>query len=437
MKRYIPYSILTVLLFSLITACKKDYADPSGPSAEQAYSTPATLAADAVGLQAWYAKDRVGLLYNTVTSASLLCYETFVTNRGNTDEAQVGDGGTKIQNTNAVVTQMWGVSNKIRYEADSIMRRTNAIVTDKGFASGIIAYASIFKAMAIGVQANFWEQVPASMGRPDTVTNDVKFIPGSQGYTLAVATLDNALNTIATTPIGSNFTPNVPSTVNIINTLYALKARYALCAGDYATALAAADKVDLKVTSVLAFNQQITNPVFTLVTATSNIYNVADSSMGLPVGLRPDKNDQRIPFYILYQAPPKKPALLINGFFKTNVTAVPIYLPGEITLIKAECYARQHNLPAGLAELNKVVTKSPSADAFGVGAQLPPAVAATEADLLTLIYKHRRIELFMSGQELEDNRRFGRPQAERGRNYFPYPFVERNDNPNTPADPAF
>lgn len=432
MKRYISFGLLLIVLFS----CKKDYRDPSGPSSQEAYSTPAALANTAVGLQAWYSKDRTGLLYTTVASGSLLTGETFVTNPGNTDEAQIGAGGSKILTTNAVVTGMWAVSNKIRYEADSILRRTNVIVSDKAFASGLIAYASIFKALAIGVQANFWEQIPANTGKPDTITTDVTFIPGKQGYALAVAALDNAINTVTTTPIGGGFSAYSTDTIKMVSTLYALKARYALCAGDYAGALAAAGKVPLQDRSPFAFNAQITNPIFTLVTATNNIYNVVDSSMGLPVGLQPNLADKRVPFYILTQQT-KKPRFIINGFFRSNVISVPIYLPGEITLIKAECYTRMHDIANGLAELNKVVTKRIADDAFGVGAELPPVTATTEAALLTLIYQQRRIELFMNGQELEDSRRFGRPVAERKRNYFPYPFVERNDNPNTPPDPDF
>ncbi|MBS0031261.1 RagB/SusD family nutrient uptake outer membrane protein [Chitinophaga sp. 22321] len=436
MKRYIQYSLLYAAFFLALAACKKDYRDPSGPSSKEAYSTPITLANDAVGLQAWYVKDRVGLLYTTVAAGSLLTGETFVTNPGNTDEAQIGTGGNSILNTNSIVTGIWNVTNKIRYEADSILRTTNVIVTEKDFASGIICYAAIFKALAVGIQANFWEQVPDGSGRPDNINTDVKFIPGKQGYTLAVATLDNAITAVTATPISASFDVYAPDSVNIINTLYALKARYALYAGDYATALAAANKVDLKVRSTLSFNPQVTNPIFTLVTATNNIYNVVDSSMGLPVGLQPSLVDQRVPFYIV-RPPSNKPRFNINGFFRSNVSSVPIYLPGEIMLIKAECYARQHNVPNGLIELNKVVTKKPSDDAFGIGAALPPVVAATETELLKLIYQHRRIELFMGAQELEDSRRFERPVAERKRNYFPYPFVERNDNPNTPADPAF
>jgi hypothetical protein len=43
----------------------------------------------------------------------------------------------------------------------------------------------------------------------------------------------------------------------------------------------------------------------------------------------------------------------------------------------------------------------------------------------------------MSGLKLEDMRRFGRANAERKRNFFPYPFRERDGNINTPADPSF
>jgi len=43
----------------------------------------------------------------------------------------------------------------------------------------------------------------------------------------------------------------------------------------------------------------------------------------------------------------------------------------------------------------------------------------------------------MGGLKLEDMRRFNRPNSERGRNLMPYPFRERDNNPNTPADPAF
>jgi hypothetical protein len=112
-------------------------------------------------------------------------------------------------------------------------------------------------------------------------------------------------------------------------------------------------------------------------------------------------------------------------------------LPSEITLIKAEANARTGNLTAALTELNKVITKTTAADPFKVGANLPASTASTADDILTEIYRNRCIELFMSGLKLEDMRRFGRATTERKRNFFPYPFKERDGNPNTPADPSF
>jgi starch-binding outer membrane protein, SusD/RagB family len=83
------------------------------------------------------------------------------------------------------------------------------------------------------------------------------------------------------------------------------------------------------------------------------------------------------------------------------------------------------------------VTKQPASDPYGVGAGLPPSVAATQTEILDEIYKNRCIELYMSGLKLEDMRRFGRSDSEKKRNFLPYPFLERDNNPNTPPDPTF
>ena len=154
----------------------------------------------------------------------------------------------------------------------------------------------------------------------------------------------------------------------------------------------------------------------------------------MPPAFQPELTDKRLPFYIAISTTPR---YKVNGFGAATTTPWPIYLPGEMTLIKAEVYARQND-PQALTELNKIVTKKPANDPFGVGADLPPLVGPfTQAQLLDLIYKQRRIELFMSGLSLEDMRRFNRPNAERKRNFFPYPFRERDNNPNTPPDPTF
>ncbi len=111
-------------------------------------------------------------------------------------------------------------------------------------------------------------------------------------------------------------------------------------------------------------------------------------------------------------------------------------------LIQAEAYARKNDFVNAKLFLDKVLTKTPALDIFGVGADLPPyAGPQDQASLLLEIYKNRSIELYMSGMKLEDSRRFNRPgtgsaNAERTRNYYPYPQQERDGNLNTPADPA-
>ncbi|RAJ74997.1 SusD-like starch-binding protein associating with outer membrane [Chitinophaga dinghuensis] len=434
MKRYIKYCLVGTMAFA---ACSKNFQDPTGPSSSQAYSSPTTITDATVGLQAWYSKDRTGLLYNTITAGTLLTGEAYVTNSGNADEAQLTAGGVKVLNTNAVVNQLWAVSTKIVYESNNILAATPKVITDPGYASGVIAYTSIFKAWAMGVQANFFQQIPDTSGKPDNINDDVHFIPGQQGYLKAAAILDNAINVVKANPVSASIAPYLPQGINIINTLYALKARYALYGGDYVSALAAANNVDLTVKSTLNFNAQVNNPIYALVTATNNIWQTTGPTMGLPTGFQPSPADLRVPFYIVKPTSGTLPYVL-TGFYTTPTSPVPVYLPGEVILIKAECYARQNDIPNGLAQLNKVVTKLPSADAFGVGAGLP-AIASVSGQqaLLDSIYQHRRIELYSCGQELEDSRRFNRPVAERKRSYLPYPLVERNDNPNTPADPAF
>jgi hypothetical protein len=237
-------------------------------------------------------------------------------------------------------------------------------------------------------------------------------------------------------PVAASFTANIPAGINIVNTLHALKARYSLFTGNYAQALSEANLVDLTVKSTFNFTTVNLNPIFETSTSTNNVYAAIDNTtLGLPVSLPPDPADKRLAFYTTTAYASK-----ILGFGAASTTAIPIYLPGEMTLIKAEAYARMAtpDLVNALIELNKVVTKQPSADPFGVGADLPPLIGPlTQQQILDQIYKNRAIELFMLGLRLEDQRRFARPTSERKRNLLPYPFLERDNNSNTPADPSF
>jgi len=425
-KQIIKLSIFGIAAVLLFQSCKKDYTNPNAATEEQVFSSPQGLTGVSVGLQRVYTAGRASSLYNRVTINGLVTKELSVLNQGNTGEYQLSLGGGSVDGTNSLMSGLWTSSNKIIYEADKVLEGAKAL-SDKGYASGLIGYASLFKALALGDLSMFWEKVPAGTGV------NVSFIDRAQGFAKAITTIDDALTAINANAISSAYIANIPAGINIPNALHALKARFSLYTANYAQALAEANAASLTVKSTFNFTTVNLNPIFETHTSTNNVCAAIDNTtLGLPAGLQPDAGDKRLPFYTTTAYNSK-----ILGFAATSTTPWPVYLPGEMILTKAEAYARQNDLVNALVELNKVVTKTPVSDVYGVGADPPPLVGLTQQQILDQIYKHRCIELYMSGLKLEDMRRFNRPNAERTRNLLPYPFLERDNNPNTPPDPPF
>ena len=211
---------------------------------------------------------------------------------------------------------------------------------------------------------------------------------------------------------------------------------------DYPKALAAANKVDLTKKSGFRYDAVNTNPIFFVSYSNRNVLEPTNKVFGLPTTLAPDALDKRIDFYMNPAA--STSVNLGFGFSRNNTSEIPVYLPGEMRLIKAESLA-QTDVAAAIAELNGVIKKKPADDAYGVGADIATGYtgAATKDAVLVEIYRQRSIELAYSGLRFEDSRRLGRPgpevplaSRERGRNYMPYPQTERDNNTSTPADPA-
>lgn len=435
MKNYIEkfYSLnmaLVLMLFMTAISCKQDFKDPNGALAADVLKSAKGLTGVAVGLQRVYTVGRPGIFFNSITANGFVTNELFLSNAGNIPELQLFTGGAKVDGTNSILTNLWANSNKIIFDADNVIN--NAVnLADKPYASGLIAYSSIFKALAIGNLAQYWQQVPDGIGQ------QVHFVSRKDGFVKAIAVIDNALSVISANPVSSAFLANIPKGIDIRNTLYALKARYALFSENYPLALTSAGNVDLNVKSYFGFDGNAPNPIYDIATSTNNVFQPLNATLGLKGTDVPDANDKRVPFHILFST--KAPLISLNGFGNATAAVIPVYLPGEIILIKAEALARQPDLGNALAELNKVVTKTAAQDVFGLGAALPELTGPYSQDeLLALIYKHRCIELYLSGLKIEDMRRFAKPLADRKRNFFPYPFVERDGgNLNVPADPAF
>lgn len=423
---YIACGILT--LASSISSCKSEFEDPSRASLGTALGSTQALSAVAVGVQRTYTLNRTGVLFNSIATAGFAGNELRLLNAGNIPELQLSTGGNVVDGTNTILFNMWASSLKVIDESNKVIAGAEAL-GDRNYASGLIGYVTIFKALSLGTISTFWEQVPVTIG------TNVPFVSRADGYRAAITAIDDALAKIAANPISTQFNVTVPS-LNIVNTLRALKARYALFSGQYALALTEANAVTLTTGSSFTFDSANIN-ILNSIIASNNVFQPIDANLGLAGAFAPDAADKRLPFYTFMAGTPTA-TIRMGGFATTTTTAVPIFLPGEMILIKAEAYARQTtpDLTNALIELNRVVTKT--TDVFGVAAALPALVGPfTQAQLLDLIYKHRSIELYASGLKLEDMRRFGRPNSEMKRRFMPYPFQERDNNPNTPANPAF
>jgi starch-binding outer membrane protein, SusD/RagB family len=289
----------------------------------------------------------------------------------------------------------------------------------------------------LGNLAMFWEQAPITIG-PNS-----PFVPRDQVLNEAISILEASSAELAKAPLSLAFTSGMASRIDVAsgidyaNALNALIARYALIVGDYDKAIAASDLVVKTSRSGFRQDDISRNTLFESSFSNRNVTEPQDDKFGLPIPLQTAAADKRIAFFINPTAGSNKARA---SFFTANSSTVPIYRVGEMYLIKAEALVRKSpaDLDAAVTELNKVITKTPSSDPWGIGAELPGyAGGMTEQEILDEIYKQRSVELYLSGLRFEDSRRFDRPLAERNnRNFMPYPFTERDNNSSTPADPT-
>lgn len=414
----------------LLQACKKEYTNPNAPTDVEVFSTEAGMTRAIVGIKNRFAVNTLApaVVYQAISASALSTREATVLNAGNADLAQLELGGTNLAPNNGVITSLWTTSNIVNSEAQKLIDNAGKI-GNTNVANAVRIYGHFYKAMSLGTLATFWERVPITTG------SSAAYSTRAEALQAAVQLLDQATQLLNTTTIPASFTTAVGAEIDLRNTLLALAARYYLMLGNHDLAIARAAAVDLTKRSVFFYNNTNPNPVFRSALTTNNVYGIRPN-FGLTGALAPDPNDKRIAFHLT------KNAQNGSGFFLNDATPIPIYLPGEMLLIQAEAYARKNDLANAVLFLNRVLTKTPAQDPFGIGADLPPYSGPLTQDAILLeIYKNRLIELYMLGLKLEDSRRFGRPgpgtsNPERTRNFYPYPQQERDGNPNTPPDPA-
>jgi starch-binding outer membrane protein, SusD/RagB family len=433
---------LAVALLALpLAACDTTIeSNPNAATEQQVLTSTDGLLGLAVGTRRAFAVGPTSCLYNAFVADELSTRGLYVINTGNGDLAAVETGRGTLGPSNAITTNLFTGCSFVLKDAGLLIANAGNI-QDASTQASVKVYGQLFKALAIGTMAAFYQQVPTS-----TVTaaeflagTRAGFKPRADALREAIALLrdaQNTLNGIGGAP-SATFTARVGSSIDLKNTLSALIARYSLMVGDYDAAIAAAQAVDLTKRSTFTYDAQNPNPLFRSGFVSANVVGGV-AAFGLPTALAPEAADARTAFYLGNA----NTTVRVSGFFRSDTDAIPVYLPGEMILIMAEAYARKNDLANAVTQLNRVRTKTAAQDAFGVGAGLPAySGAQTQAAILTEIYRQRVIELYLQGLRLEDARRFGRPgpssaTPERNRTFYPFPQTERDNNASTPADPT-
>ncbi|UII78999.1 RagB/SusD family nutrient uptake outer membrane protein [Flagellimonas sp. CMM7] len=427
---------IAITVFFVIVSCDKEFIDPINISDPEVEGSVENLIKLINGVQQRYSTDRAGAIYTTVTASGLTADELRLINPGNLAEAELINGGNEISINNGILRSLWGELMLVRRESLTVFENADTAAADEAEANSLKAYALFYEALANGTLIQFFEQVPL------ITEQEAQFNSRAEVLADAISDLTTALG-YAQSGISSSVSSSVFQSVDLENSIQALLARYNLMAGNYPAAVTAANAVNLSVQSTWSYDAAVPNPISETY-GTNNVVEAKNDEFGLPDTLLPDPTDGRLDFYVTIANDPStnEDAFFSVGFFDDNLDDIPVYLPGEMLLIEAEALARQDQVPQAITVLNEVLTKTAAGDAFGLGANLPEySGAATQEAVLEEIYRNRRIELFMSGMSLEDSRRFNRPgpndaNAERNRNFYPYPDTERDNNPNTPADPS-
>ncbi len=439
--RYSTYKLMFLLTTVLaVTSCETDFENPNAAASDQVFTSREGILATTIGMQELYSTSGVRYIVETpaITTREAGITTTFQ------NMIDLEDGGD-IPNTNSNVIGLWTTMLRVIGIAEDISANAAILEIDAGTQSGLIANAKLYHAMSIGAMAQNYEQVIV-----ETSEDNPPFVSRIEGYNTAIALLNEAKSAITANPISAEFEAEVlRGDIDLENTINAMLARFNLYAGNYDAAIAAASEVDQTSGSVFTYDSQNLNPIWSRVYQNSAPNFKPRDNFGLPDSFVFEDGDGRFDFYLIPLDELNQNQLPIEdlaGFFNADTGSIPIYLPDEMNLIIAEANLRKSSADTGAAitALNLVLTDSD--DIFGVNANVSEYAGDTSIDaLLDEVYKNRRAELFLTGSSLEDSRRFGRPEPtptvqnfdeERNRNFYPYPNTERDNNTNTPDDPA-
>jgi starch-binding outer membrane protein, SusD/RagB family len=411
---------LATLSLAALAGCSLDVTNPNAATQESVLTTPAGLRTLGVGLQG-----RLGNFIGPMaTLTGVVSGELGNTNASlsTTREFQkypdASANSAAIDPTNPDLLNFWSTGFQVVRAANDILDNVNNVSLAAGTKSGLSALARTAKAFAYGQMIEAWPQLPLNLAGTPPGYN-----PRSQ-VLAEVLTLLAAARTDLSTPVSTEFTSSVlQASIDLPNTIRAFQARYSLAAGDYNAALTFANEVPATATSRYTYSTVDPNPIWA--SAISNGYFAAiatyrtDAEAGDTRVNRNTQSTVTTPFGGAQVVP--------LNIYRASSDPYALFSQDELSLIRAEAYARTNRLPEAIAQINVVRANA------GLGPQTSVTLP-TQAAVLDEIYRQRRYALFLTGTRWADERRFGR-LAEARVAYLPYPVQETVSNPNPPTAP--
>ena len=439
-------ALRAALLAAPLGACSLDLQNPNAPTEPQVTTSPDGVIALATGLQGRFATSYGNFAY----TAGLVTDELASTSASLISISDAEQGA--VPSGTAIADAVFNSVYRTVRTADDLLAGADALrdQLDPGTRSGLRALAFALKAEALGEALQSYQRIPVetyNVAAP-------QYVGRAQALPVIRALLDSAAASIAATPPSAFFNANILTPgVSLPNVIQLFRARYARMANDHQTALAASNLVARTGPAALSqfqFPAPTINPWANVTGGINGVLPRRQYRLSAAAG------DQRPAWFVSPATTTGRVGALLDNWarFGNPQAPLPVYLPDEALLIKAEALVNLGQLPAAQAALDSVRTDC----AGGRGLDDPKACLASlagqlsQADLLSEIYAQRRYELFSTGLRWEDARRRNAirgPVAAPGvpvdgqRCWLPYAVGDRNANPNAtfaalpdPAEPA-
>lgn len=411
-----------VLLAGMVglAGCDLDLTNPNAPTEEEVLTDIDGVIALTVGMQSQF---------NGTFTPTYIQAPSLVTDEWSTgDRALLADQslvtGT-VDRSFGVAAAPYNATYRVVRSANALLDNVNQVDLAPGFQAGIRALARLYKAMALGMAIQQYEEIPLDIGeegaplapRSDVLATVLGLLDGARGELAG----DPNLDVFRSRALGAGF--------DLRNTIDAMLARYHLMAGNHQEAIEAASRVDLDVRSEFRFPDPDQNPIF------NYHFQLQYAAARASFVDEAEEEDQRPAYWVdvdaeRFEGNPPGVALLPIRQYDTRNASLPVYLPGEVLLLSAEAHARLDDLDEARELINRVRTTDTGSGDPGLD-PLGPDELATQDDLLSQIAYERRYELYMQGLRWEDMRRLGEYiDEEPSMMWLPVPQRECQANPN-------